>query len=254
MDAADYQNGEPAWQDHSSPDDAKAAEFYSGLFGWDCPPGDPEFGGYRSCTLDGKAVAGISPQMQPGPTVWATYIKADDAAATMEKVAPAGGQVIVPAMQIGDFGTMGFFVDPTGAALGVWQTGTHKGAEVRDQHGAPCWHELVTSDVDAAAEFYKAVFGWEARGHGPSDAGGYQELRLGDKVVGGMMAKPPGMPSEAPSFWGIYFAVDDTDASAAKAQELGGTVLMGPKDIEPGRFAVIQDSTGAVFNILHSSR
>jgi len=48
----------------------------------------------------------------------------------------------------------------------------------------------------------------------------------------------------------VYFAVADTDATVAKARELGGSVFMGPTDIEPGRFAVLADNIGAVFNVL----
>ncbi|MDQ4143339.1 MAG: VOC family protein, partial [Actinomycetota bacterium] len=77
MEITSYAHGEPSWQDLTTPDDAKAADFYSGLFGWECPSGDPEFGGYRQCSLNGKLVAGISPQMEPGPTVWTTYINVD---------------------------------------------------------------------------------------------------------------------------------------------------------------------------------
>ena len=42
----------------------------------------------------------------------------------------------------------------------------------------------------------------------------------------------------------------DTDAAVARIPELGGSVLMPPMDIEPGRFAVVADPTGAVFNII----
>jgi len=65
-----------------------------------------------------------------------------------------------------------------------------------------------------------------------------------------MMAKPPTMPPNTPSFWGVYFAVEDTDAALTKAQDLGASVLMAATDIEPGRFAVLSDPVGAMFNIL----
>ena len=64
------------------------------------------------------------------------------------------------------------------------------------------------------------------------------------------MAKSADMPAEMPPSWGVYFAVADTDATVAKARELGGSVFMGPTDIEPGRFAVLADNIGAVFNVL----
>jgi hypothetical protein len=62
------------------------------------------------------------------------------------------------------------------------------------------------------------------------------------------------MPAEVPSHWAVYFSVDDADAAAAKIAELGGKVLMGPMDIQPGRFAAAADPTGASFNILQINR
>jgi predicted enzyme related to lactoylglutathione lyase len=58
------------------------------------------------------------------------------------------------------------------------------------------------------------------------------------------------MPAEMPPLWGVYFAVADTDASVAKAQELGGSLIMPPMDIEPGRFAILADPEGVMFNVL----
>jgi predicted enzyme related to lactoylglutathione lyase len=58
------------------------------------------------------------------------------------------------------------------------------------------------------------------------------------------------MPAEVPPHWAVYFTVEGTDATADKVKELGGQVLMGPMDIEPGRFAVVSDPQGAVFNII----
>ena len=66
-----YDNGVPSWVDMGSPDPAKAKEFYGGLFGWDCPEGPPEAGGYSVCDLRGKTVAGLGPQMNPAsPPNW----------------------------------------------------------------------------------------------------------------------------------------------------------------------------------------
>lgn len=256
MQVDSYQHGEPTWQDQSSADPGKAADFYSALFGWEIPPGDSEkFGGYRNALLNGRKVAGISPQPEPGPPYWATYVNVDNAEEIAGLVAENGGQTVVAPMEIGDFGTMGVFSDPTGAVFGVWQAGSHTGAEVKNETGAVCWYELVTDDVVAAATFYSSVFGWSAQAHGPAEGpGGYTEFRLEDQTIGGMMAKPPMMPADAPSYWGIYFAVDDADAAAARITELGGQVIVGPTNIAPGRFAFCADSTGAMFNILKSDR
>ena len=58
------------------------------------------------------------------------------------------------------------------------------------------------------------------------------------------------MPAEVPPNWLVYFAVTDADAALARITELGGALMMGPMDIEPGRFAVVADPTGAVFAVI----
>jgi len=70
-----------------------------------------------------------------------------------------------------------------------------------------------------------------------------------------MMPKPPTMPAEIPSYWGIYFSVADTDVAVERIQELGGAVVRPPFDVEPGRVAVVSDPGGASFNVitLHES-
>ena len=79
MEIERYDDGVPSWVDLGSPDLAKSKEFYGGLFGWDTPEGPPEAGGYSVCTLNGKTVAGLGPQMNPDfPPAWMTYINVDD--------------------------------------------------------------------------------------------------------------------------------------------------------------------------------
>ena len=250
MDMDSYAEGVPSWVDHSSPDPAAAAAFYEALFGWECPEGPPEAGGYRVCTLRGRTVAGIGPQMNPGPPVWSTYVNTADADAVAERAKAAGGQVLVGPFDVMDAGRMAFIADPTGAALGVWQPGTHIGAQVVNEPGAWGWSELVTTDIDTAIAFSIAVFGWGADRRPPAGPVEYVEWTVDGRSVGGAMPKPPMMPAEVPNHWGVYFLADDTDAVAARIGELGGQVVMGPADIPPGRFAVATDPTGAAFQVL----
>lgn len=247
-----YDNGVPSWVDLGSPDQAKAKAFYASLFGWECPEGPPEAGGYSVCTLRGKTVAGIGPQMNPDfPPFWMTYVNVDSADDTVAKVSSNGGTVFAPPMDVMDVGRMSVFADPMGAVIGLWQPKTHLGAQLANEPGAVCWNELITTDLDASKAFYKAVFGWDAADQGPpSGPPAYTEWKLGDRSVGGMMLKQGDMPADMPPNWGVYFAVADTDATVAKVQELGGAVYMGPTDIEPGRFAVLADDGGVVFNVL----
>ena len=247
-----YDDGVPSWVDMGSPDLEKSRAFYGGLFGWETPEGPPEAGGYSVCLLRGKTVAGLGPQMMPDvPPNWMSYVNVSSADDTVAKVSANGGTVFMAPMDVMDVGRMAVFADPLGAVLGIWQPKSHIGAQLANEPGAFCWNELVTTDLDKSKSFYKAVFGWDGADAGPPDnAHAYVEWKLGDKSIGGMMPKMPEMPAEMPPVWGVYFAVADCDASVAKAQELGGSLFMGPTDIEPGRFAVLADNVGAVFNLI----
>jgi predicted enzyme related to lactoylglutathione lyase len=217
--------------------------------GWEVEELGEEAGNYALATLRGRQVAGLGPQQNPGPPFWTVYVIVDDAAATAELVAANGGQVIVPAMEVMDSGTMAVFQDPVGAFISAWQPDQHQGCGLVNEPGTFSWCELTTDGLDDAKTFYRAVFGWESDTHGEGP-GAYTEFALDGRSIAGMMAKPPGMPPEAPSFWAVYFAVDDCDAAVAKITESGGSLMMGPMDIEPGRFAVVTDPAGAMFYVM----
>ena len=117
-------------------------------------------------------------------------------------------------------------------------------------HGTVCWNELVTRDTHAAARFYTELLGWK-----PIDSGmpgmTYTIFKAHERDIGGMMAMPAGVPSEVPSHWMTYFAVDDVDASTKRATELGGEIVHGPQDVpDVGRFYIIRDPTGAVMTLI----
>jgi predicted enzyme related to lactoylglutathione lyase len=128
-------------------------------------------------------------------------------------------------------------------------------------HGAFCWNELSTTDLDAAVSFYKGLLGWEIKeGSAPGGGMRYNEIVVGGRHVGGMYAmgdcggenagEGAGAP-RMPPHWMSYVAVDDVDASAAKAVELGGKVCVPPMDIpNVGRFCVINDPAGAVISLI----
>ena len=77
----------------------------------------------------------------------------------------------------------------------------------------------------------------------------YRLFMLGDHRVAGLFKMTDDMEGVPPN-WMTVFAVADADAAAAKAKELGGELLFGPQDIPVGRFAVLQDSTGAAFQVV----
>jgi len=251
MEVDTYDDGVPSWVDLGTGDIEAAAAFYGALFGWECPELPPEAGGYRVCTLRGLPVAGLGPQMNPGPPVWATYVNTSDAEAVAARVDVHGGQVLMAPMDVMDAGRMAVFADPSGAVFSVWQPNNHKGAGLVNEPGTYAWSELVATDVAGALSFYPALFGWEVNRMPPSgEELQYVEWKIGDRSVGGMLPKPDTMPAEVPAHWAVYFAVEDTDKAVEDVVRLGGQIVMPPMDIEPGRFAVVTDPTGAMFNVM----
>ena len=131
MEMEHYDNGVPSWVDLSSPDLEGPRTFYSALFGWNCPAGPPEAGGYSVCDLGGKTVAGLGPQMNPDmPPFWMTYVNVDSVDDTLAKVEANGGTVFAPGMDVMDAGRMAVFADPLGAVIGLWQPNEHTGSSV----------------------------------------------------------------------------------------------------------------------------
>jgi predicted enzyme related to lactoylglutathione lyase len=117
------------------------------------------------------------------------------------------------------------------------------------QHGAFSWCELMTTDVDAAKKFYTELLGWETEDMS-TEGMAYTVIKAGGEGVGGIMTIPP-QAQGAPPHWGAYVTVNDVDATAKKAGELGGQIFVAPTDIpDVGRFAVIQDPQGATLAII----
>jgi predicted enzyme related to lactoylglutathione lyase len=248
-----YAPGTPCWIDLGTPDQDAAAAFYGALFGWSVVEDEnaEQTGGYRVATLDDKAVGGVMKLMQEGqPPAWMTYIAVEDADATAAKAREAGGTVHAEPMSVLDYGRMAVIADPAGAVFGIWQAGKNIGAGVVGEPGAMAWNELNAHDPEAAKAFYGEVFGWsfEEREY---ERGAYTIISLDGEGIGGITDRvPPG----APAHWLVYFAVEDADATLAKARERGGDVPAGPFDIgEVGRIAVVEDPWGATFAVIAPS-
>jgi predicted enzyme related to lactoylglutathione lyase len=171
-----------------------------------------------------------------------------DADETIAKVTAASGTVLMAPMDVMTAGRMAVFQDPAGAFLSIWQPLEHPGAQLVGEPGAFCWAELATRDVEGSKVFYDRVFGWGEVTHGEGTTA-YTEFQLGGEPIAGMLTMQPGM-EQVPTHWVVYFAVEDTDATLAKAQSLGGSVVFGPMDIPQGRFAVLADSSGASFGVI----
>jgi predicted enzyme related to lactoylglutathione lyase len=177
--------------------------------------------------------------------MWNTYLAVDSADDAVSKVEAAGGQVAMAPFDIPNAGRMAFVMDPSGAAVALWQAGQHIGASLVNEPGTVMWNELITTDPSAVA-FYEQVLGMTTSVM-DMGTGEYTIFEAAGQQVGG--STPPQMPG-TPNHWHVYFAVANADATVAKATELGGSILVEPFDTPVGRMAVIRDPQGATFSII----
>jgi len=251
-----YAPGTFSWADLAAHDPRGAERFYAALFGWTAEHtrfGPAEEDVYVMLMKDGKAVAALY-QMDPTqrsqgiPPSWLSYVTVESAAQAAEKARGLGAAVLADAFDVSDFGRMALIADPTGAVLALWEPGAHHGAAVRDEPGSLCWHELGTRDTARAGEFYAGLFGWVPE---PFESGGakYTVFMNGDAQAGGMYAITPEM-GDMPAMWAPYFAVEDADAAAQRAEELDATILHPPHDLTVGRWSLLADPQGAMFNVI----
>jgi hypothetical protein len=157
--------------------------------------------------------------------------------------------------------------DPEGAVFCVWEAKENKGAQIVNEHGSLNFNGLATRDVEGAKAFYGAVFGWETlslpagmmwtlSGYGDhleESSPGLREQMAGMGAPDGFidvvaaLRELPADDTTTPPHWNVTFGVDDAEATAAKAAELGGKVVEGPLDAPWTRMVVLQDPAGATF-------
>ena len=244
--------GAPVWIDLFSSDPAKSRAFYGELLGWTATEPNEEFGGYFNFLKGDSLVAGCMKNDGSSgmPDLWNVYLAVEDAEATVAKATSRGGSVIVPAMEVGDLGSMAVVTDAGGAAIGLWKPGTHKGMGLLAEPGAPAWFELHTRDYGASVQFYTDVFGWDAKTMSDTPEFRYTTLGEGESALAGLMDSSTFLPEGVPAHWAVYLAVADTDAAVKTTQELGGSLIMPAEDTPYGRIAMVTDSTGAQFRLV----
>jgi predicted enzyme related to lactoylglutathione lyase len=118
------------------------------------------------------------------------------------------------------------------------------------KQGVFSWAELATTDVEGAKRFYTTLLGWTTE-LAPVEGVSYTLAKVGDEQVAGIMSNQCITGGVMTPHWGVYISVDDVDATARKAEELGGKVLMPPTDIpNVGRFAALMDLQGIMFSVI----
>ena len=117
--------------------------------------------------------------------------------------------------------------------------------------GTFSWTELATTDQKGAVAFYRGLFGWDVNDQPIGEGETYSIFQMRGKDVGAAYTmRPDERQTGAPPHWNNYVAVSNADEAVKKAQSLGGKVLAPPFDVmDHGRMAVLQDPTGAVFQV-----
>jgi predicted enzyme related to lactoylglutathione lyase len=264
-----YQPGVPCWVDTLQPDPKAAMAFYGGLFGWEFEgpaemPGVPD-GEYHVAKLKGRDVAGVGTEPAEGaPPVpaWTTYVWVDSADNAAANVKAAGGTIVVEPFDVLPAGRMAVLADPGGAVFCVWEARERRGAQRVNEPGAWSMSLLNSRDPEGAQSFYGSVFGWEPETMAAGDAvftlfrlpgyvGGEPEQPVPRDVVATMAPMGDRFPDSVPSHWSADFWVDDLDAAAPKADQLGGKVVAPPYEIPDTalRQAVLADPQGATFSV-----
>ena len=249
--AAIRKPGEFCWINMLTPQPDQAREFFGKLLGWSYFE-MPGMG--HGIKVGGQDMGGLfdlhGPNTPPGlPPHIGVMVKVEIVDAACEKVKALGGTVNM-AFDIMDNLRMGSCVDPNGAHFDLWEPKSKHGMEVDSMvHGAPCWFETLTTDVDRATQFYSGLFGWTPD---VRSMPGYQYtvFKLGDDMVAGMMQITPDM-GNFPPHWGVYFTVTDPDATAKLATDLGARLCVPVRDIpNVGRFAGITSPQGVIFYVI----
>jgi predicted enzyme related to lactoylglutathione lyase len=244
---------------------------------------------YFVAELRGNAVAGVGgrPDDAPEtPVAWNSYVSvesADDAAASVKA---NGGSVVMEPFDVLAAGRMAVLTDPEGAVFCVWEAKSQPGAVLVNEPSTWNFSELNSRDLEGAKRFYGAAFGWETSsfsfggadytmfrmpGYGEflaerdpelyerqdeggapegfADAVAWLQPITDDAASVSEAARSYYDDQEASPHWSITFAVDDADAAASQAAELGGTIDVAPFDAGPTRVAVVTDPQGATFTV-----
>jgi uncharacterized protein len=252
MEAVDVR-GRFVWHQLATRDVPGAKKFYSKLAGWNPQPW-PLDHHYIVCHSDAGPVAGIMeiPREAPAdfPAHWLGYVGTRDVDGTADAAVRAGGSIMKSPGDMKGAGRYAVLKDPQGAMFAILDP-----ENARPPHdgvpplGSFSWHELATTDIEAAFAFYSGLFGWDAITRMDMGPNGIY-LIFGSNGVqrGGMYVKPAGW--QAPPNWLPYAHVPSADDGFALALSTGAKEMLAPMNVPDGsRIASFVDPGGAVIAI-----
>lgn len=249
---ADSVRGRMLWYELLTNDMKAAEKFYTTVVGWTVAPfeGAPEPYDLLS-RPGGVPVAGVM-TIPPGmnfPPHWQMYVGVDNLEEGIKQVEKLGGSAMSPIIDVPNVGRMRVMQDPQQAVFSIYQPANPPHPEEEPPVGGGSWHELMTTDAEAAQKFYTELFGWKPLDpFDMGDMGKYYMFEL-SFPLGGIMNKSPEM-AQVPPNWGIYFRVEEINGAAERVKANGGQILNGPMEV-PGGDMIINclDPQGAAFSL-----
>jgi hypothetical protein len=246
--------GKFVWADLVTDDVAAASKFYGALFGWTFYAVGP----YLIAANDERPLCGMfqrpRPANRPDATPrWFGYISVPNIDRAERAVGQAGGKVLSPPAKFPKRGEQAVCRDPEGALFGLIKSSSGDPEDFRASPGDWIWMQLLSHDARKAAEFYRAVAGYEI-------VENTQDQRFSDLVLtskGYARATIRALPEAAAKVqptWLPFVRVAKMPDAVARARELGGKVLFEPRlELLDGRVAVVADPTGAAIGLLEWS-
>lgn len=250
--------GDFIWYELMSRDADAAQSFYGGLLGWEFADSNMPGIDYRIGSVGDVPVVGLmnltDEMLENGAhPLWTGYIGVDDVDAKSDETRTAGGAILMAAQDVENVGRFAFVTDPQGVPFYIMQASgeaSHSFAKYAPAEGHCAWNELLTTDPDAAKQFYGDLFGWQKADEMDmgEDMGLYEMLRQNDYLIGAVMRKPSEVPAP---LWIYYFRVANIDEATEYTKAQGGRVLMGPIEIPGGEYITQGlDPQGALFAII----
>lgn len=238
--------GVVVWRELMTPDSKRAQGFYGELFGWKfetVPMGDGKE--YTMASAGGAPICGMM-QMEKGapfPPNWTSYVSTTDVDATVEKAKKAGGNVLVPPMDVPGMGRFAILSDADGAPFAVWRSaGGDTPQTERPGLGTFCWETISAKSTDSAKKFYPAVFGWKVV---PGPGGGIDVFAAGEQQVADLQPA-----QNMPPCWMTYVVVDTIASANARVEKLGGKVVVPLIPVpEVGNISLVTDPSGAFLGL-----
>lgn len=253
---ADTTLGRFVWYDLMTTDLEAAKSFYTKVIGWgtmrwDGPMVYEMWTRAPNAPLGGLMALPDEVKATGAPPHWLAYVSTPDCSATARKAVDLGGTVLKEPTEIPDTGLFAVLQDQQGVTFAIYQSKTGAPEDAPPEVKQFSWHELATTDWEAAFDFYATLFNWsKTEDMDMGEAGTYRMYGFGQWPLGGMFNKTKEMPVPG---WLYYIKVPDVNATIETVKSEGGTVVNGPMEV-PGGDMIAQclDPQGAMFAV-HSS-